>query len=71
MMEKAKQKAKEQGVKDWKRLVKMQPPKLDPKLKTLISQIYMAAANEMTGKKVFEVPKLAEIMRNFAVFYSS
>jgi hypothetical protein len=31
----------------------------------------MAAANEMTGKKVFEVPKLAEIMRNFAVFYSS
>jgi phosphoribosylaminoimidazole-succinocarboxamide synthase len=70
-VEKAKQKAKEQGVKNWKRLVKAQPPKLDSKLKTMISQIYMAAANEMTGKKVFEVPKLAEIMRNFAVFYSS
>jgi hypothetical protein len=29
--------------------------------------MYMAAANEMTGKKMFEVPKLAEIMRSIPV----
>jgi phosphoribosylaminoimidazole-succinocarboxamide synthase len=66
-VEQAKQKAKEQGVKDWRTLVKAKPPKLEPKLKTLISQMYMAAANEMTGKKMFEVPKLAEIMRSVLV----
>ena len=62
-VEQAKQKAKEQGVKDWRTLVKAKPPKLEPKLKTLISQMYMAATNEMTGKRLFEVPKLAEIMK--------
>jgi len=62
-VEQAKQKAKEQGVKDWRTLVKVKPPKLEPKLKTLISQMYMAATNEMTGKRLFEVPKLAEIMK--------
>jgi phosphoribosylaminoimidazole-succinocarboxamide synthase len=66
-VEQAKQKAREHGIKNWKTLVKVQPPKLDPKLKTLISQMYMAAANEMTGKKMFEVPKLAEIMRSIPV----
>jgi len=46
-------------------LVKSQPPKLDPKLKTLISQMYMAVTNEAIGRKFFESPKLAEIMKNF------
>ncbi len=64
-VEQAKQKAKEQGVKDWRKLVKVKPPKLETKLKTLISQMYMAAANEITGKKLFDIPSLAEIMRNF------
>ncbi|MEM3617730.1 MAG: phosphoribosylaminoimidazolesuccinocarboxamide synthase [Candidatus Bathyarchaeia archaeon] len=64
-VEQAKQKAKEQGVKDWRTLVKNQPPKLEPKLKTLISQMYMAAANEITGKKMFDIPSLAEILKNF------
>jgi phosphoribosylaminoimidazole-succinocarboxamide synthase len=64
-VEQAKQKAKEQGVKDWRTLVKAKPPKLKPKLKTLISQMYMAATNEMTGKRFFEVPRLTEIMKKF------
>jgi len=64
-VEQAKQKAREQGIKDWRTLVKAQPPKLEPKLKTLISQMYMAAANEITGRKMFDVPNLAEIMKNF------
>jgi phosphoribosylaminoimidazole-succinocarboxamide synthase len=62
-VEQAKQKAKEQGVKDWRTLVKAKPPKLKPKLKTLISQMYMAATNEITGKELFETPKLVEIIR--------
>jgi len=64
-VEQAKQKAKEQGVKDWRTLVKAKPPKLKPKLKILISQMYMAATNEMTGKRFFEVPRLTEIMKKF------
>jgi hypothetical protein len=55
--------AKKKGVKDWKGLVKTKPPKLDPKLKTLISQIYMATTNEITGKTIFDVPKLANIIK--------
>jgi phosphoribosylaminoimidazole-succinocarboxamide synthase len=62
-VEQAKQKAKEQGIKDWRTLVKAKPPKLKPKLKTLISQMYMAATNEITGKELFETPKLVEIIR--------
>ncbi|MEM3673105.1 MAG: phosphoribosylaminoimidazolesuccinocarboxamide synthase [Candidatus Bathyarchaeia archaeon] len=64
-VEEAKKKAKEQGVEDWKKLVKTKPPKLDPKLKTLISQMYMATANEMTNRKLFDVPNLAEIMEKY------
>ncbi|MBX5320553.1 MAG: phosphoribosylaminoimidazolesuccinocarboxamide synthase [Candidatus Bathyarchaeota archaeon] len=62
-VENAKQKAKEQGLEDWKRLVKTKTPKLEPKLKMLISQMYMATTNEITGKKLFKVPKLPEIIR--------
>src|SRR4030042_2628683 len=45
-VEEAKKTAENSGAKDWKALCKSQPPKLDPKLKTIISQMYMAAANE-------------------------
>jgi phosphoribosylaminoimidazole-succinocarboxamide synthase len=74
-VEKAKKKAIEKGIENWKTLVKIDPPKLDPKLKKLISQMYMAAANELSGKAMFNVPKLEEIMReykrNFAHLISS
>ncbi|MEM3617360.1 MAG: phosphoribosylaminoimidazolesuccinocarboxamide synthase [Candidatus Bathyarchaeia archaeon] len=64
-VEQVKQKAKEQGIKNWRTIVKAKPPNLEPKLKLLISQMYMAAANEMTGKKMFDVPKLAYIVKEF------
>ncbi|MEM3783975.1 MAG: phosphoribosylaminoimidazolesuccinocarboxamide synthase [Candidatus Bathyarchaeia archaeon] len=64
-VEKAKQKAKEQGLEDWRILVKAKPPKLEPKLKTIITQMYMAVANEMSGRKMFDVPKLADIVKEF------
>ena len=64
-VEEAKKKAKEQGMEDWKKLVKTKPTKLDPKLKKIISQMYMAAANELTGKKMLDVPKLADILKEY------
>jgi phosphoribosylaminoimidazole-succinocarboxamide synthase len=66
-VEEAKKKAKEKGIENWKALVKAEPPKLEPKLKKLISQMYMAAANEITRKRMFAVPKLADIIKNFSI----
>lgn len=64
-VEQAKQKAKEQGIENWKSLVKTQPPKLEPKLKALISEMYMATANAITNRKLFDVPSLAETMKKY------
>jgi phosphoribosylaminoimidazole-succinocarboxamide synthase len=64
-IEEAKKTAETQGIKDWKSLVKSPPPKLDPQLKTIIAQMYMAAANEMTGRSLFETPKLLEVIKEY------
>jgi phosphoribosylaminoimidazole-succinocarboxamide synthase len=64
-LEQAKNDAEAQGVQDWKSLCKSQPPKLDATLKTVISQMYMAVANEMSGKKLFETPKIAKVIDNY------
>jgi phosphoribosylaminoimidazole-succinocarboxamide synthase len=64
-VEEAKKEAEAKGVKDWKSLCKSQPPKLDPQLKTFISQMYMAAANELTNRRLFDVPPLARIITEF------
>ena len=67
-IEEAKKTAEARGIKDWKALAKKQPPKLDTKLKTIISEMYMAAANEMTGRKFFETPKLAEVVKEYKLW---
>jgi len=64
-MEEAKRIAAAEGIKDWKTLCKSQPPKLEVKLKTFISQIYMAAANELTDSRFFDVPALAKVISDF------
>ena len=64
-VEEAKKTAEATGAKDWKALCKSQPPKLDAQLKTIISQMYMAAANELTNRKLFEVPVLAKIIKDY------
>jgi len=64
-VEEAKKKAKEEGVEDWKKLVKNKPPKLDQKLEIIISEMYLATANELTKKKMFAVPKLADIIKEY------
>ena len=67
-LEQAKKDAEASGIQDWKSLCRSQPPKLDPKLKTIISQMYMAVANEMTGKKLFNSPKLADVIYDYKMF---
>jgi phosphoribosylaminoimidazole-succinocarboxamide synthase len=62
-VEETKKKAIKEGVEDWKKLVKAKPPNLDPTLKTMISQMYLATANELTKKKMFAVPKLADSLK--------
>jgi phosphoribosylaminoimidazole-succinocarboxamide synthase len=69
-LEQAKKDAEAKGVQDWKSLCKSQPPKLDPKLKTIISQMYMAVANEMTNIKLFDTPKLAKVINAYKDFMS-
>ena len=64
-LEQAKKDAEAKGVQDWKSLCKSQPPKLDLKLKTVISQMYMAVANEMSGKELFNTPKLVKVIENY------
>ena len=62
-IEEAKKTAEAKGIKDWKALCKSQPPKLDAPLKIIISEMYMSAANEMTGRKLFESPNIAEVVK--------
>ena len=67
-LEQAKKDAESKGIQDWKSLVKSPSPKLDPKLKKIISQMYMAAANEMSGKKLFNSPKLAQVITEYKTY---
>jgi phosphoribosylaminoimidazole-succinocarboxamide synthase len=64
-VEEAKKSAEAKGIKDWKSLCKSQPSKLNPQLKRFISQMYMAAANEFTIRRLFDVPPLAKIVTEY------
>jgi len=64
-LEQAKKAAEAKGIQDWKALCKSQPPKLDSQLKAIISEMYMAAANEMTTRKLFAAPKLSEVIAKY------
>jgi len=58
------EKVKKQTGGDWKAHVKLPPPHLPPEVKTLISQMYMAVTNEITGKKFFDAPALSRIVKD-------
>jgi phosphoribosylaminoimidazole-succinocarboxamide synthase len=64
-VEEAKKKAEKEGVEDWKKLVKTKPPKLDPALRTIISQMYSASANELTKTKMLEAQNLVKVIREY------
>jgi phosphoribosylaminoimidazole-succinocarboxamide synthase len=64
-VEEAKKKAEALGVKDWKRLCISNPPKLDSRLKRMISEMYMAASNELTKDKMFDAPTLNHMAKEY------
>ncbi len=64
-VEEAKKTSEARGVKDWKSLCKSNPPKLDIKLKKIISGMYLAAAEEMSKRKLFNAPKLAKVINDY------
>lgn len=64
-VERAKQKAEVKGIKDWKKICKSNPPGLDSKLRSVISEMYMAASNELTGKETFRVSSLADVIQKY------
>jgi phosphoribosylaminoimidazole-succinocarboxamide synthase len=63
-LEEAKKTAAAKGIQDWKSL-SPSPPKLDPQLKLVISEMYMAAANEMTKRKLFDSPSLKAVIGKY------
>lgn len=64
-LEDAKKLAEKEGVEDWKRLCTSQPPRIEPKLGKLISQMYVATANALSTKRIFDAPELADIVKQY------
>jgi phosphoribosylaminoimidazole-succinocarboxamide synthase len=64
-LEQAKKEAEARGIRDWKAICKSQPPKLDPQLKAIISEMYMAAANGMTSRDLFDASKLSKVIAKY------
>ncbi|MBN2406578.1 MAG: phosphoribosylaminoimidazolesuccinocarboxamide synthase [Elusimicrobia bacterium] len=54
--------AKKKDRVNWKKHVKSVPPLLEERLALLIGYIYQAFANEVTGRKWFDVPVLSDIL---------
>jgi phosphoribosylaminoimidazole-succinocarboxamide synthase len=53
-VQKAKESARAQGSSEWRKLVPLPPPALPPVKKELASQVYLALANALTGRKWFD-----------------
>jgi phosphoribosylaminoimidazole-succinocarboxamide synthase len=64
-LEQAKRDGEVKGIADWKSLVKSLTPRLDPKLKKIISDMYMSVANQMSGKPLFASPPLATVIDSY------
>lgn len=67
-VEEAKKEVDAKGLKDWKGLCKLQPPKLDPKVKKIICDMYKAVANECTELDLFDVPTLTDVVKEYRAY---
>jgi phosphoribosylaminoimidazole-succinocarboxamide synthase len=65
-VEQAKKNAAAQGVKEWRSLCESLPPKLDSWLRDIISEMYMASANDMTQCKMFGVSPLQNVIEKYS-----
>ena len=62
-----KKRAEIEGVQDWRKLCETNPPNLSPVLKTATSELYKAAANELTNRKMFDAPPLDEVVKKVEI----
>jgi phosphoribosylaminoimidazole-succinocarboxamide synthase len=67
----AKKKAEKEGVEDWRTICQSSPSKLAPSLKAIIGEMYMSATNELTATKLFDAPRLAEVVRKCREYVAS
>lgn len=58
----AKEKAKDEGIKNWKELVDEEPKPLGDE--ELVSEMYQAGANEYIGREFFDVREFSEIVKD-------
>ncbi len=70
-VEEAKKRAEMEGIQDWRKACKSTPPKLDLALKTIISEMYMATANDLTDRRLFNVPSLVQVIKKYRDHVSS
>ncbi len=65
----AAEEAKTKDRQRWKEICPLAPEPLPPRLKVLVSQIYCACTNEITGKKWFkDIPPINEVMAEIKGF---
>jgi phosphoribosylaminoimidazole-succinocarboxamide synthase len=69
-VEEAKKRAGAEGIEDWRRLCRSQPPPLDSRLKRIIRDLYMAAANECTRLGLFDAPSLVSVLDQYKEYLS-
>jgi phosphoribosylaminoimidazole-succinocarboxamide synthase len=67
-VEEAKKRADAEGIEDWRKLCKSQPPRLDSHLKRIICNLYMAAANELTRLDLFDAPRLMDVLKEYKTY---
>ncbi len=61
--------AKETDKINWRKLVRVEPPRLPFELKKLVSQLYMSCCNEITGREWFHSPPLRDVIRGLKEFF--
>nr|MDO8133512.1 phosphoribosylaminoimidazolesuccinocarboxamide synthase [Candidatus Njordarchaeum guaymaensis] len=67
-IEQAKKEAKSRGIEDWKSLCKSNPRKIDPILKKIVINMYTSVANEFTGSRIFDAPKLEQVIKDYKAY---
>ncbi len=70
-VENAKEIAKVQRIRDWKKLCSSKPRNLDPELKGIISQMYMSTANAFLDTNILDSPKLEEVVNSYKKWLES
>ncbi|RLJ01023.1 MAG: phosphoribosylaminoimidazolesuccinocarboxamide synthase [Candidatus Aenigmatarchaeota archaeon] len=68
-VETAKRVAKENGIEDWRKICRSEPPQLGVGLDRIVSNMYTSTANEFLGRKIFDAPKLGAVVGEYLEWY--